>query len=236
MIDTLKTTLVASPYFGICLSILAYQIGMLLHSKFKFTLFNPLLVACVLCCAFLLITRIPYSDYFRGGQYISFFMGPATCVLGVTMYNQIKILKANIWTVLISTFMGALVSIVSVVVMAKLFALDRAVLVSFLPKSVTAPISVELSRKYGGIPAVTVIAVLISGVSGTILAPFLIKIFRVKNRVAKGLALGTTSHALGTAYALEIGELEGAMSSLAIGCAGLATVLIEVICSVVGVI
>ncbi|MDR3312586.1 MAG: LrgB family protein [Spirochaetaceae bacterium] len=228
-LTVLKDVFIASPYFGLCLSLLTFEAGRGITKKLKTSLLTPLVIAATLSCLFMVIFDIPLEAYNRGGAVLSLCIPPVTCTLAVSLYNQMEVLKKNILPVLAGTTAGALVSVISITVMCKAAGLDRVLMVSLMPKSVTNAIALELSRSYGGIPAITILGVMIAGNMGAMLAPHLIKLFRVKNRVAAGIGIGTASHALGTAKALEIGEVEGAASSLAIGCTGLATTIIAAI-------
>ncbi len=227
VLSIIRTTVINSPLFGITLSIVTYQIGIMIHRRWKSPFTSPLIVSIILCCLTLWATNIPYEAYNTGGAIISMFLGPATAVLAVSMYQQLDTLKRNILPVLAGTVAGSAVSITSILCMCRLFRLDKAVTVSLLPKSVTTPIALSLSQADGGLSAITVAAVVLTGNLGAVLAPTLIKLFRIKNSVTAGLAIGTSSHAVGTAKALELGQVEGAASSLAIGCAGIATVILS---------
>lgn len=217
--------LTKSPFFGIALTILAYEAGVWLNKKSnKMPLVNPLLIAVVLIIAILVVFRIPLENYERGGSVINMFLSPATAALAVTIYAQWDMLKRNWLPILAGALVGAAVSMGSVFGMCKLFGLDEISLYSLLPKSVTTPIAVELSAQTGGVMSITVAAVVITGITGAVLCPVLIKLIRLNSPVAAGVAIGTCSHALGTTRALELGETEGAMSGIAIGVAGILTV------------
>lgn len=215
-----------TPIFGILLSLIAFEIGTLLYKKFRFSLFNPLLVASVLLMSSLLYFRIDFETYNIGGDYISFFLGPATVVLAVPLYKKIGLLKNNALPILVGIIAGCIAAISSIIILASFAGLDELVSKSLLPKSVTTPIGIELSKQIGGIPAITVAAIVITGITGAVFGPSICRYFRIKDRVAVGIALGTASHALGTTRAIELGETEGAMSGLAIGIAGLVTVFL----------
>lgn len=217
--------LFASPFFGISLSVIAFWVGVRVQKKTKLVLCNPLLIAIVLVSAVLLVCRIPYESYNQGGAIINMFLAPATACLAVSIYTQINLLKENWLPILVGCTAGSFTSMGSIYLMCRLFRLDEAVSASLIPKSVTTPIAVSISENLGGIQAITVVAVIITGILGSILAPVLIKLFRVKDPVAAGLAIGACSHAVGTSKALELGETEGAMSGLAIGICGILTVI-----------
>ena len=219
--------LFASPFFGIALSILAFLIGVEIRKRTGLELCNPLLIAIVLVSALLLVCRIPYEDYNQGGAVINMFLAPATACLAVSIYTRIQLLKENWLPILVGCAAGAITSMGSIYGLCRLFRLDEAVTASLLPKSVTTPIAIEVAGSLGGIQAIAVVAVIFTGILGSIFAPLLIKLFRVKDPVAAGLAIGACSHAVGTSKALELGETEGAMSGLAIGVCGMITVIVS---------
>jgi predicted murein hydrolase (TIGR00659 family) len=217
--------LTASPIFGIAITCLTYALGLWLSSKAKTPLINPLLISVVLIIIFLVAFGIPYDHYQEGGKAIELFLVPATAILAVKVYEQFELLKKNWLPVLLGAAVGSAVSIVCVVVLSKLCALDETLTISLLPKSVTMAIALPLVEQYGGVPPITGVALFIAGIMGALFAPYLIRLFHIKNPVESGLAIGTASHALGTSKALELGDVEGAISSCAIGVAGLFTVL-----------
>lgn len=221
MIEILNT-----PLFGVVISIIAFEIGLYIYRKTKIAIFNPLLISITLIITFLLKTNISLEVYNKGGSLISFFLGPATVILAVPLYKEFKIFKANALPIIIGITIGSVTAIVSVSLLAKLFGLSENISRSLIPKSITTPIGVEVSQQIGGIPSITITAIIITGILGAVSAPMIFKIFRIKDEVAAGVALGTASHAIGTSKAIEIGETEGAMSGLAIGIAGLITVII----------
>ena len=217
--------LTASPFFGIALSVAAFAAGVFLQKKTKLLLCNPLLIAIVLIVGVLLAFHIPYENYNQGGEIINMFLAPATACLAVSIYTRIELLKKNWLPIVVACTVGSLTSMGSVWLLCRLFGLDEATTYSLLPKSVTTPIAVGIAESHGGMTPVTVLAVLITGIAGSILAPALIRLFRVRDAVAAGLSIGACSHAMGTSKALELGETEGAMSGLAIGICGLITVI-----------
>lgn len=220
-------SLTASPLFGIVLCIFTFEIGLWINRITKSPLANPLLIAILLCITVLQVFAIPLENFNQGGNIIAMFLAPATASLALNIYGQIQALKKNLLPIFAGTLVGSLVSVGSVTALCKLFGLSDALTAAMQPKSVTTPIAMEISKQHGGLVSVTVAAVIITGIMGAILAPVFLKIFRVKNPVEAGIAIGTCSHALGTSKALEIGELEGAMSGIAIGVAGLITVILS---------
>ena len=207
--------LFASPFFGIALSILAFWVGVRIQKKTGLVVCNPLLIGIVLVVGVLLLFRIPYESYHQGGEIINMFLAPATACLAVAIYGKIRILKENWLPILVGCVVGSASSMGSILLLCRLFGLDAAMTASLLPKSVTTPIAISVSQAHGGIGPITVVAML------------LIKLFRVKDPMTAGLAIGASSHAVGTSKALELGETEGAMSGLAIGVCGLITVVLS---------
>lgn len=215
-----------SPFFGIAITVLAFEFGIIVYAKTKSPFLSPFIVALFSVMGFLILFDIPISSYRAGGDILNIMVIPATSALAISMYNKLHILKKNIICILISTFMGALSSIVTIYILAKIFKLDESLTMGILPKSVTIPIALDLSIKTGGVAPITISCVAISGVLGALLSVTLIKIFKIDNPVAKGLAMGTSGHGVSTAKAIELGETEGALAGIAIGMAGAMTVLI----------
>ena len=213
-----------SLFFGAAISLIAYEAGLLLKRKFKMAIFNPLLIAIIAVIAVLCLLHIDYDTYNQSGQYISYLLTPATVCLAVPLYQQMELLKKNLKAVIIGIVSGVLASLVSVLILAKLFSLSHEQYVTLLPKSITT-IGMGVSEELGGIVTITVAVIIITGVLGNMIAETVIKLARIEEPIAKGLALGTSAHAIGTAKAMELGEIEGAMSSLAIAVAGLLTVV-----------
>ena len=218
-----------TPYFGVALSVIAFWIGVKLNRKLKTPVCNPLIIAIVLVSAVLLIFRIPYESYNQGGEIINMFLAPATACLAVAVYTKLQILKEYALPILVGCAAGSAASMGSVYLLCRLFGLDESLTVSLIPKSVTTPIAVSIAEPAGGMVPITVVAVIFTGILGGIFAPLLIRLFRVSDPVAAGLAIGASSHAVGTSKAIELGEVEGAMSGLAIGICGIITVLFSMI-------
>lgn len=212
-------------YFGMFISVFAYILGMWLKKKLKWGILNPLLVAVILVIAFLLGTGTSYADYNEGASYISYFLTPATVCLAIPLYKQLELLKRNFAAVIIGITSGVLASAVSILLMSVLFKLDHVYYVSLLPKSITTAIGMGVSEEAGGIVTITIVSIILTGIFGNIIGEAWFRLVGVKDPIARGLALGTASHAIGTAKALELGEVEGAMSSLSVAVAGLMTVV-----------
>lgn len=221
--------LTASPFFGVSLSVLAFWVGTRIQKKTRLTICNPLIIGIVLVIGVLLLFRIPYENYAQGGSFIDLFLAPATACLAVAIYGKLELLKRNWLPILVGCTVGSATSMGSVYLLCRLFGLDQTVTVSLLPKSVTTPIATSIAAAHGGIVPISVVAVLLTGVFGAIMAPILIRIFRVKDPMTAGLAIGACSHAVGTSKALELGEDEGAMSGLAIGVCGVITVVMSLV-------
>ena len=218
--------IINSPLFGILLTLVAFEIGVTISKKWKYSFLNPLLIANILIVSFLLITGISLESYNVGGDYISVMLSPATVVLAVPLYRQISKLKQFWKPILAGIFAGSLTSLACVIVVSKLVGLSDTLMLSLLPKSITIPMGSVVSAQIGGIPPVTIIAITITGITGAVAAPAVCRFCRIKNKVAQGIAIGTASHALGTTRAMEMGEVQGAMSSLSIGVAGLFTAIV----------
>ncbi len=222
MDEFLQTSL----FFGVLLSIGTYELGVFLNRKFRLALFNPLLLAIAAVILFLVLFRIDYQTYEAGAQYLSYLLTPATVCLAVPLYEQARLLKENLIAILAGIFSGAVTSAVCVLVLSLLFRLPHREYVTLLPKSITTAIGMGISEELGGIATITVAVIIITGILGNITAEAVCKIFHINDPVAKGIAIGSASHAVGTAKAMELGEVEGAMSSLSIAVSGLFTVLL----------
>ena len=216
----------SSLFFGMALSLAAYGVGVFLRSRWKFALFNPLLVAIVLVVAFLVGFKIDYATYMEGARYISYLLTPATVCLAVPLYQQFSLLKKNAKAVLLGIAAGVLASLTVILAMSILFHLDHTMYVTLLPKSITTAIGIGVSEELGGIQSLTVVVIIITGVLGNIFAELICKVFRITDPIAQGVGIGTSTHAVGTARAMEMGEVQGAMSGLSVVVAGLMTVVL----------
>lgn len=216
----------SSPLFGIALSVAAFSVGLWVNRRTKLSIANPILIAIPLVIACLTHTGVPLADYQRGGEVINMLLGPATAALALSIYRQREILKENFLPVLLGCLAGCCASVGSTLALCRIFGLDQALTASLVPKSVTTPIAVELSAQGGGIAAVTIVVVIFTGICGAALAPGFLKLLRVEDPMAAGVAIGTASHGIGTARALQLGKVQGAMSGVAIGVSGIITVLL----------
>jgi predicted murein hydrolase (TIGR00659 family) len=212
-----------SVYFGVVISLMAYEIGRLLQRRFKLALFNPLLIAIVLTIGAICLLGVDYDSYYNSAKYISYLLTPATVCLAVPLYEQTALLRRHIKALAAGILSGVLASLLSILILAKLFSLSHQQYVTLLPKSITTAIGMGVSQELGGAVAITVAVIIVTGILGNVIAEGLFKLLNIHEPIAKGLALGTAAHAIGTAKAMEIGEVEGAMSSLAITVCGLLT-------------
>lgn len=221
LVDVLK-----EPLSSMMICLLAFEIGIFINKKTRIALLNPLLIAIALVIGYLLIFHISYDQFNQGGQFITDLLEPATVVLAVPLYKQIGLLKKHFIPILSGIFFGSGIGITYIFFLSYFLKLSPALIKSLMPKSITTPIGMQVSQSLGGIVPVTVVAIIVTGITGAIVYPFILKLFKIKNPVAVGVALGTCSHAVGTSKALTIGDTEGAMSSLSIGVAGLSVVVL----------
>lgn len=212
--------------FGIILTILFFNIGIYIQKKTNKPIFNPLLIAILGIILFLSITKIPYESYKLGGDRINFFLGPVTIVLAVPLYKQFDLFKKYLLEILIGISCGVVVSFISIKLIGHFTNADVDIINSLIPKSITTPMGISLTKTLNGVEAITVVSIILTGILGAIISPIVFKIGKINNPVAKGIALGTSAHALGTTKALEMGEVEGAMSGLSIGISGIITVIL----------
>lgn len=218
--------LLETPVFQVLVSILAYETGLFIYRKTRISIFNPLLIGILLVMGFIMKFGISLDTYNKGGNLISFFLGPATVILAVPLYKQLDSLKKEFIPIMAGVLTGCITTVFSVHFLSQRMGLSKELQESLIPKSITTPIGIELSKQLGGIPSVTVAAILITGILGAMIGPGVCKLLRITDKTATGIAIGTSSHAVGTTKAVELGEKEGAMSGLAIGVAGLFTVLL----------
>lgn len=221
----MKEFLTGSLFFGVVLTLIAYEIGLLVKKKFKLAILNPLLVAVIIIIGVLLLLDIDYEIYSEGAQYISYFLTPATVSLAIPLYRQLHLLKKYPVAILGGITAGVLTAMITIFLMSLTFGLNHQQYVTLLPKSITTAIGMGVSEKMGGIVSLTVVAISVTGITGNVMAETVLKLFKITDPIAKGLAIGTSAHALGTTKAMEFGEIEGAMSSLSIVVAGILTVL-----------
>lgn len=218
-----------SIFFGAFITIFAFYIGLQIQKKIKHPLANPLLIAIIIIIGFLLIFDIDYKTYDLGASKISYLLTPATVCLAIPLYDQITILKSNIKAILMGIISGVVATMVSVLGLSMIFHLDHEIYVTLLPKSITTAIGMGVSEEIGGIVTITIVVIIVTGIIGNMIAVSCCRLFKITDPIAKGIAIGSSSHAVGTAKALEIGEVEGAMSSLSIVISGILTVILATI-------
>ena len=204
---------------------MGYELGLLLKRKLKWAILNPLLIAIIFVIVLLKLLRVDYDAYYSGAQYLSYLLTPATVCLAIPLYQQLEALKKNWKAIAAGIAAGVLASLSSILLLSRLFGLTHEQYVTLLPKSITTAIGIGVSEELGGIVTVTVAVIIITGILGNMLAEMVCRLFKITDPVAKGLAIGTSSHAIGTVKAMEMGEVEGAMSSLTIAVSGLITVI-----------
>ena len=214
-----------SAFFGVVISLLAYELGMLLKKKFGLPIFNPLLISIAVVIVFLAVFDINYQNYNDGAKYLSYLLTPATVCLAIPLYEQMEALKKNIKAILAGILSGVLTSLTVVLALALIFNLNHKMYVTLLPKSITTAIGMGVSEELGGAVTITVAVIIITGVLGIMLAETRCKLFHIEEPIAKVISIGAASHAIGTAKAMEMGDVEGAMSSLSIAVAGILTVV-----------
>mgnify|MGYP004627007115 FL=1 len=221
----MSTFFETSLFAGVTLSLISYLIGSALKKKFKIGILNPLLVSIVATIIVLAVCRVDYATYNEGAKYLSWLLTPATVCLAIPLYEQWELLKNNAKAVLLGLTAGVLTSLGTVLVLAKLMGLSHEEYVTLLPKSITTAIGMGVSEELGGYVTITVAVIIVTGILGNMFGELICRIFRITEPISKGLALGSSAHAIGTAKAIEMGEVEGAMSSLAIAVSGIITVI-----------
>lgn len=220
----MKEIFATSLFFGVGISVGTYLLGVAIKKRVNFFLFNPLLLAIILTIATLLVSGIEYKEYYEGAKYLSYLLTPATVALAIPLYEQVAIIRKNPTAILVGIASGVLTSGITIFAMALLFKLGHVEYVTLLPKSITTAIGMDLSAELNGIVPITVAAIMITGLFGNIAGGVLCRILGIKNPIAKGIAIGTASHVMGTSKAMELGKIEGAMSSLSVAVAGAMTV------------
>lgn len=219
--------IVSQPFFGVFLTLFIYVYLQKMNRRIKNPLFNPTFISIVLIVILLKLLNIEYKQYNEGGRIISFFLGPATVALAVPIYKEIEKLKNNGVEIILSILVGSFTGILSGIILSIAFGGKKEIVLSIAPKSVTTPIAIEISNAIGGIPSLTVSTVIIAGLVGAVIGPAIMKLINIKSPVAQGLGMGTASHGLGTARAVEEGEIQGAFSGLSIGLAGIFTSILS---------
>ena len=214
-----------SVYFGVAISLVGYVIGVQLKKKFKLAVLNPLMISIIFVVGVVLLFKLDYPSYKKQAEILNYLLTPATIALAIPLYQQLSLLRKNLLAVICGIISGVFASMSSVLAMSVLFSLSHEDFVTLLPKSITTAIGMGVSEELGGIQTITVAVIIVTGVLGNVIGEGVCKLFRITEPISRGLALGTAAHAIGTAKALEMGEIEGAMSSLSIAVAGLLTVV-----------
>ncbi len=220
------TSLLNSEIFILTLVIGVYLLAVWLYRKTKLNLLNPLLVSIPVLVIITHVLGISYESFEKGSRIISFMLGPTVVVLGYLLYEQVAHLRENAVSIITSVFVGCVTGILSVIFIARYFGADHALIVSLEPKSVTTPIAMSIAEKSGGIPSIAAVVVIVVGIFGGIVGPFVLEKLGISSKIARGLALGSAAHGLGTARAMELGTIEGAISGLAIGVMGIMTAIL----------
>lgn len=218
--------LLTSTEFILLLIFSSYLLGQWIFKRTRIAIFHPLIISIGLIIGFLKLANIEYEAFSRGAEFVNFMLGPSIVALGYVLYSQMQYLKGNVISIMLSIFIGSIVGIVSVIVIARLTGADQILVHSLEPKSVTTAIAISIAEQTGGNVSLTAVIVVFCGILGSIIGPPILKLIGIKSSVAKGLALGAASHSVGTAKAMEMGLIEGALSGLAIGLMGVMTALL----------
>ncbi len=218
--------LLTSTEFILLLIFSSYLLGQWIFKRTRIGIFHPLIISIGLIIGFLKLANIEYEAFSRGAEFVNFMLGPSIVALGYVLYSQMQYLKGNVISIMLSIFIGSIVGIVSVIVIARLTGADQILVHSLEPKSVTTAIAISIAEQTGGNVSLTAVIVVFCGILGSIIGPPILKLIGIKSSVAKGLALGAASHSVGTAKAMEMGLIEGALSGLAIGLMGVMTALL----------
>lgn len=219
-------SLVHSEIFDLALVVGTYIAATILYKKTHLSVLHPLLTSIFVIIVILEFLDIEYASFQQGSHLIHFMLGPSVVALGYVLFEQMKYLKGNVVSILTSVFVGAIVGIISVIVIGNLMGADQSLIATLQPKSVTTPIAMGISEKNGGSPSLTAVIVVAVGIFGSIVGPAVMKVLGIESRIAKGLALGASSHGVGTAAAIQLGAVEGALSGLAIGLMGIMTAIL----------
>ncbi len=217
----------ASPLLHLTLTLLAFQTGNWIYTKGnKNPLLNPVMIAVIVTVGILSVSGTSYQEYFEGAQFVHFILGPATVALAIPLYRQFDKVRKSAPAIIISILTGSLTAIISALSIGFLLKSSNDTLISLAPKSVTAPVAMGISEQLGGLPSLTAVLVILTGIIGAMLGPFILNIIGIKDWAARGLAMGTASHGIGTARAYQVSEVAGAFSGLAMGLNALATAIL----------
>lgn len=206
--------------FGIGLTLIIWWVSLKITRKYALPL------AILVICLILVIFKIDLNYYMHGGKVLKWFLTPAVIALAVPLYKQTKLLKKNAVAIIVSLVVGSLTAMFSVAILSRILGMEKVIFLSLIPKSVTTAVGIEISKNIGGLQSITTVAIVATGILGNAIAPMIMNLFRIKNKVAQGIAIGAASHAGGTSKALEMGETQGAFSGLAMGLSAIITVLL----------
>lgn len=215
-----------TPLFGFTISIIIYFISVFISKRLRMPLLNPLLLSIAAIIFMLKTFDIDLETYNLGGNIITFFLAPATISLAVPLYKQWDVFKKNYLIIISGVLIGVMTGVFTTIILSKLFNFDKLLMTALIPKNTTTPIAIEIANMLGTNASLTVTFVILSGTFGYVIGEYILNIFRINNKIAKGIALGTASHVMGTTKAMELGDVEGAMSSIAITLSGIITIAI----------
>lgn len=224
--NNIVTVLSDSLFFGMTISLLCYGVGLFIKDRAKLAIANPILIGFILIVCILKLFHISYDSYMNGAQYLSYLLTPATVCLAVPLYEKLQLLKDNIAAIVSGIAAAIITNVLVVWLLCITFTLDKTIFATLIPKSITTAIGMVVSQETGGIETITVALICITGIVGNVVAEIVCKLCKIDEPVAKGIAIGSSSHVLGTAKAVEMGDTEGAMSGLAVAVSGILTVII----------
>lgn len=224
-IQSINSCFLTSIFCGVTLVLVTFTFGQFLHKKTNFFLFSPLIISSAIIIAFITIFKIDYSVFEKSTTVLSYMLTPATVCLAVPLYEQLQTLKNNWKAILLGILSGVLANAFCIFGLCLIFKMGHTEYVSLLPKSITTAIGIALAEELHGIVPITIVMIVITGNLGNLFAPIMMKLFNIKEPVAQGIAIGTASHVMGTAKAMELGQVQGAMSSLSVAVTGLLTVI-----------
>lgn len=226
-ITELWVYLSTSPLLGLTVTLVVYELAYIVYRRSKFNpLLNPVLIAVSVLVLLLTLTHTAYETYFAGAQFVHFLLGPATVALAVPLYQQVRRVRELMFPICASLLAGSMTACISAVVIARMLGASTATQLSLAPKSVTTPIAMGIAERIGGIPSLTAVLVIMTGVIGAVLGRFVFDALRVKDHAVRGFAMGTASHGIGTARAFQVSDQAGAFSALAMGLNGALTALL----------
>ena len=219
--------LAASPLLGLTATLLAYKFAYALYARSKFNpLVNPVAIAVAVLVLILIVTGTPYKTYFDGAQFVHFLLGPATVALAIPLYQQLAKLRRNWLAFLLGSLAGGASAAATAMGIAALLGASKATILSLAPKSVTMPIAMGISEKIGGLPSLTAVLVMATGILGAVMARGILNLMRVTDQSTRGFALGVTAHGIGTARAFQVSQEMGAFAGLAMGMSGVLTAVL----------